>query len=391
MAKKCYVGISSKAKRVKKIYVGINGVCKKIKKAYIGVNGVARLFYSPTYTITKMSNATSLTAVAHAATHVGNYALYAVGSYSSTVNAYDTSLTRSSPTGLSIARTSVGYTHIGNYALFAGGKKSTTVTDNTNRVDAYNTSLTRSQPTALSFSQSSCAGSTNGAYAIFGYGVTNLSTETYSKVNKIDCYNSSLTKTSITQTPFHNNAKGTHVGNYALFVGGQGLNSRTNTVGWTNRVEVINQSLTQSYKTLSSARMAVGVSHVGDYAILVAGRDLSETTYNKYGNTVECFNSSLTQNSLANWWTRSSGVAGTHTNNFALFGGGSYSKDNSDYTYHTNVYSFDASLTKTQLTSVTGKKVAAMANCVGNFALFSTATTTSGSVLNIEVYKEVES
>lgn len=46
MAKVSYVGISSKARKVKKLFVGINGKARKVKKAYIGVGGKARLFFS---------------------------------------------------------------------------------------------------------------------------------------------------------------------------------------------------------------------------------------------------------------------------------------------------------------------------------------------------------
>lgn len=46
MAKVSYVGISSKARKVKKLYVGVGGKARKVKKAYIGVGGKARLFFS---------------------------------------------------------------------------------------------------------------------------------------------------------------------------------------------------------------------------------------------------------------------------------------------------------------------------------------------------------
>ena len=57
----------------------------------------------------------------------GSYALFGGGSNSSTygastvVDAYNASLTRSTPTALSVARTALGAAAIGNYALFAGG------------------------------------------------------------------------------------------------------------------------------------------------------------------------------------------------------------------------------------------------------------------------------
>lgn len=46
MAKVSYVGVSSKARKVKKLYVGIGGKARKVKKAYIGVGGKARIFFS---------------------------------------------------------------------------------------------------------------------------------------------------------------------------------------------------------------------------------------------------------------------------------------------------------------------------------------------------------
>ena len=46
MAKNGYIGIGSKARKVKNIYIGVNGVARKVKNAYIGVNGVAHEWFS---------------------------------------------------------------------------------------------------------------------------------------------------------------------------------------------------------------------------------------------------------------------------------------------------------------------------------------------------------
>ena len=58
------------------------------------------------------------------ATTIGNYALFA-GGYTTkaidTVDAYDISLTRSTPTALSNPRYSTSAVTVGNYALFACG------------------------------------------------------------------------------------------------------------------------------------------------------------------------------------------------------------------------------------------------------------------------------
>lgn len=41
-----YIGINSKAQKIKNIYFGLNNVALKVKKGYIGVNGVAQLWYN---------------------------------------------------------------------------------------------------------------------------------------------------------------------------------------------------------------------------------------------------------------------------------------------------------------------------------------------------------
>ena len=110
------------------------------------------------------------------ATHVGNYALFGggdasyygtgVSNMSPTVDAYDTSLTRTTPTELSVARIRYAATHVGDYALFGGGHDN----DETSVVDAYNTSLTRTTPTVLHKRVEYLAATHVGDYALFGGG-----------------------------------------------------------------------------------------------------------------------------------------------------------------------------------------------------------------------------
>ena len=92
-----------------------------------------------------------------AATTVGNYALF--GGDSSTVDAYNTSLTRTIPTPLSVDRRALAATTVGNYALFGGGYGSRKYLAT---VDAYNTSLTRTTPTALSIGREELASTSVG-------------------------------------------------------------------------------------------------------------------------------------------------------------------------------------------------------------------------------------
>ena len=95
--------------------------------------------FTPTGGVVWNGNATQLSEGKQslAATSIGNYALFGggySGSYSSVVDAYDTSLTRTIPTALSQSRSLLAATTIGNYALFGGGSLSD---GRSNVVDVY--------------------------------------------------------------------------------------------------------------------------------------------------------------------------------------------------------------------------------------------------------------
>lgn len=111
MAKAVYVGVGSKARKMKKAYIGIGGKARKVKKMYIGVGGKARLCYSAE--ADKFGTATPLSKYRTllAGTTVGGYALFGGGSYDSDakkgeaiMDAYNASLTRTTAVSLSVAR-----------------------------------------------------------------------------------------------------------------------------------------------------------------------------------------------------------------------------------------------------------------------------------------------
>jgi hypothetical protein len=58
MAKRVYIGVNDKARRVKKIYTGINNVARKVKKIYVGVGNIARLCYTAFVNVTYTSKKT---------------------------------------------------------------------------------------------------------------------------------------------------------------------------------------------------------------------------------------------------------------------------------------------------------------------------------------------
>ena len=140
MAKGAYIGVNNVAKKIKGGYIGIDGVAKKIKKAYIGVGGVARPCWGGGGELTYYGTVTALSTARRylAATSVGDYALFGGGyggDFSAVVDAYNSSLVRSTPPALSKARGSLAATSVGDYALFGGGYIGNDSV--TNVVDAY--------------------------------------------------------------------------------------------------------------------------------------------------------------------------------------------------------------------------------------------------------------
>ena len=211
---------------------------------------------------------------AAAATYVGStgpssgtYALFAGGytggGMTSSVNAYNKSLTRSvTSSGLSSARARIaGANTNSNYALFAGGNTSLTTAGLSAVVDAYNESLTRTVPSALSKAREYIAGANNGLYAIFAGGSVGGTAQT-----NVDSYNYSLTRSTLTSL---NYARASHAGcsdvggNYALFGGGASA----------NYAEGYNNSGTRSqYSMTNGTRYSLAAAPAGDFLIFGGGR-----------------------------------------------------------------------------------------------------------------------
>ena len=147
------------------------------------------------------------------ATFVGGYALFAGGSagsnkFSGVVSAYNSALTRSAPTELSVGRRYVVGAHVGGYALFGGGNYN----QNSDRVDAYDASLTRTTPAAFTIVSYQPNAVSTESHAVFRIGTV------------INTYDASLTVThAATLTQGSNNNQGSinnptaSVGDYVLF------------------------------------------------------------------------------------------------------------------------------------------------------------------------------
>lgn len=353
MAKAVYVGVGSKAHKMKKAYIGIGGKARKVKKMYIGVGGKARLCYSAELERYGMAAALSTTRYDMRAATVGKYALFAGGyiskysfsySVSSSVDAYNTSLTKSTPTELSCKRCGHAAASVGGYALFAGGASSYNILgfyeNFVSAVDAYDASLTRSAAHIIGVTVA-IGGAAVGNYALFAGGTV------YSQVNKdnvtsdVLAYDPSLTFTTAPLLSVARaNVKGASAGNYALFAGGRAGSFYTT-------VDAYNASLTRTTATaLSSTKNNSAAATVGNHAIFV-------------GNTAsaDIYDASLTKTSAAILSTARTGLAATTVGDYAIFSGGGVA----DFC--------DASLTRSSIgTSMTGYDMGAAT--IGDYALF---------------------
>ena len=144
----------------------------------------------------------------------GSYPYTAVQSASAEVFYYNSSLTVGAAPALAAGKVDMASATNGKYALFAGGstyktsgKNSTEIASNT--IDAYDTSLTRTNPTALS-ATGTFYGASLGNYALFA-----------SKSNDVNVYDQSLTRTTLRKLSVERTGVASAtIGNYALYAGG---------------------------------------------------------------------------------------------------------------------------------------------------------------------------
>ena len=364
---KLYVGVSSKARKIKKLYVGVNGVARKVKKLYVGVNGIARkvfgggeLKYYTTFSngVNKVSGAASTT--------VGNYALFGGGmgngaaTYS--VYAYDVSLTKTTLTELYEHSSGLDATTVGNYALFGGGSSSTPH----NSVTPYNQSLTRQGSYYLIQKASGLAATTVGDYALFGGGEYLGSNSNYIYLSYVNVFNTSLTRTTTNQglSVARGELTATTVGNYALFAGGD--NTSTDYI---STVDAYDTSLTRTIPTsLSVAKTGGSATTVGNYALFgggATGKTTSRPYKNIYTNVVNAYNTSLTRTIPTSLSEARGGMGSTTVEEYGLFCGGI----NNSATRVATIDVYDTSLTRTIPTSLSVARNGSSAVTLENYAL----------------------
>lgn len=369
MAKAVYVGVGSKARKMKKAYIGIGGRARKVKKMYIGVGGKARLCYSAELERYGMAAALSTARHDMRAATVGKYALFAGGyiskspfgySVGSSVDAYNTSLTKSTPTELSCKRCGHAAASVGGYALFAGGASSYNLLGHydglVGSVDAYNASLTRSAAHIFG-DTAAIGGAAVGNYALFAGGTWDMQINDDNVISSVLAYDPSLTFTIAPDLSVARaDVKGASVGNYALFAGGKASSKCTT-------VDAYNASLTRTTAAaLSSTENNDAAATVGNHAIFV-------------GNTAsaDIYDASLTRTSAAILSTARSGLAATTVGDYAIFSGSGVAD------------CCDSSLTRSTIgTSMTGYGMGAAT--IGDYALFAGGHSGNTIYDSVEVY-----
>lgn len=383
MAKKIYLGDTlNKARKVKKGYFGDTASkARKVKKGYIGVGGVARPFFSgePSYygTITSLSAAkTGL-----AATSVGDYALFGGGAnhsgstdasatYYSSVDAYNSSLTKSSAPAMSYAATGLAAAKAGSHALFGGGTRYANGAFCVTTVNVYDASLTKLANLSLSHAVLNSSGppttyftgcqgvaaTTVAGSAIFAGGMYFASGATTTTTTPMTYINSSLVKSKGTDCTGEGLSAVTVGNRYALFFGG-GRKSKFATIVAYNLVssslEILNSSVYMS---------GVGAVAVGDYAVLAGG--YGGTTLSSSSKTlsaVYAVSSDLVVSQIADLPEARYGMTGVTLGQFGfLVGGASRPAD---------VIMYDANLMATSPFSLSEGRSGIAAAVVGDYAL----------------------
>lgn len=376
MAKSIYIGVDNKARKVKKLYIGVNDKARKIKKGYIGVDGVARLFYYSD--ISKAGTAASLseTKINLTSGQTNDYILFAGGQQDLTtyvpkgsVDAYNSSLVKTTPSNLSKARTNIANASVGNYTLFAGGSElhytGTSFIDS-NVVDAYSNTLVRTTPTALT--SNAIAGVTTTEYACFNNG---------------EMYNSSLVKSTHSNTDW---TKSSPLGNYSILV--SALNNRDALTIWSLNNNTLVSTVSYEAFGISSTfkgRNGFGIASVNNkYTILAGGSSTGDATGTYYDDAV-AITQTLTSTIAPNLSSTRYLPCGCSTSRVAFFAGGA----DIYKTLSNTVDTYNETLTRQSLENLSVKRQGLASGVIQDHVLFAgggTHTTTYTSYDTVDVY-----
>lgn len=337
MAKKLYVEVGGKTRKAKKGYVSVDGKARKIKKAYVGVDGKARAFWSGGE-LRYYGTATALSvgrvniqgvSTSHHALFGGGYN----GASKTIVDAYNASLTRTTPSALQCGGGSgVIGAPAGQYAIFTISDITPYGNTPTLNADAYDLSLTRSTIAVAKYAHffMSIPASTQSA-AIFSGGCFYENNALLGPSGS-ECYavTSGLTIQKINNMSSGESPTACSFGTNALYAGGSTYETSENKSKKiaSNTVDAYDTSLTRTNPTALSATGFFYGASLGNYALFASK-----------SNDVNLYDQSLTRTTLRKLSVERTGVASATIGNYALYAGGKISNDN--YSNAVDVYTID--------------------------------------------------
>jgi hypothetical protein len=346
-----------------------------IKKVSAG-GGRSKINYTNAFTttvlnygpLTKQADATSLSQDSNSSgvAKTTDYVFFAGGNTNSgrsnSVDAYSTSLVKTTVTALPVAAADVGGGSVNNFAIFVGGFGASV----SNQAVYYNNSLVRNTLTNLPIAIGRMKNADAGPNLTVFAGGGNSS---FVPVNNVIAYDQNLTRTTNTLT--HTSAQhcGASVSNFAIF---GGLNDNTSPT-FQQIVNSFNSSLTRSQLTNlpESLRTGTGVSF--NSRALIGGGDISSNVYS--------YDESLTRTTLATLSGTGNRPGSASNPNFALFAGGGT---------RSAVDTYNTSFTRSTTTNLTVPLQLLTGQTINNFMLFAGGFTTTGNtnVSTVQVYTQ---
>ena len=226
MAKRTYIGVSGKARKIKKMYVGVSGKARKVKKAYIGVAGKARPFWGDG----KISSFGEVSSLKEARTlaageYVSDYLIIAGGSRrhnvtswsnpKSAVDAYNKNFVKQEVADLVEKKASSTPAGILNKtAIFFGGTNDYDSDDGTigsSKIDTYDENLVHQYIEFADGKMEGQGGGRAGASAIFAAGFCGFGSS-----SKVYMYTEGMVLTNLESWESGNQQTGASTGKYFI-------------------------------------------------------------------------------------------------------------------------------------------------------------------------------
>lgn len=274
------------------------------------------------------------------ATNTSSHAIFAGGDSTPIVDAFNSSFTRTALSTPHSYWSVMGATSFANKALLAGGKASYS-SSYWSDVYSYDTSLTRTSLTALSVKRSGIYAASNDSYAIFAGG------EGSSYYDVVDAYNTSFTRVtapSLDEALYEWNGNATAAGmkTHALLFPRSGSSN----TAFNGKVYSYDTSLT---KTFAPNRYYVGSSFgwaalpaavTVNNTVLVGGSSTyaPQSSSNDNNNGAELYDDSLTR-TVADVFTHGRGTTfGAVAGDYAIFSGTANPNHTTDWGKTIEVY-----------------------------------------------------